>query len=49
MSFAPAQKSPVIVWNVVAVESPCKLPCKRNDISKPFEISNWCELTWGLM
>ena len=32
-----------------AVKSPCKLPCKRNDISKRFEISNRFKLPSGIM
>ena len=27
------QQSLVIVWEVAAAKSPCKLPCKQNDIS----------------
>ena len=33
------QQSFAIVWKVAAVKSRCNLPCKRNDISKRFEIS----------
>ena len=38
-----------IVWKVAAVKSPCKLPCKQNDISKRFEILKLFEFTSGLM
>ena len=35
-----------IVWKVATAKSPCKLLCKRNNISEQFEISNRFEFTF---